>query len=261
MGRGKIEIKKIENLNSRQVTFSKRRSGLLKKAKELSVLCDAEVAVIIFSSTGKLYEFSNTSMEHTLSRYSRGLEMDYPQHSSDDLAVEQAPDDVNALKNELAKLRVAYLRMLGKDLEDLSLKELQILEDQMSEGILAVKDKKTKANAAVIIKGFLFMEEVLLEQLKKSKIQEQKALLENEALHKQLDEIRRTCKSPFLEFNPLEKKFLLSGSKAVSTSASEENEHSDTSLHLGLSTEVRRKRKSQKIDHTCNDSGSQVASG
>ncbi|KAK9987428.1 hypothetical protein SO802_032379 [Lithocarpus litseifolius] len=142
MGRGKIEIKKIENLNSRQVTFSKRRSGLLKKAKELSVLCDAEVAVIIFSSTGKLYEFSNTSMEHTLSRYSRGLEMDYPQHSSDDLAVEQAQDDVNALKNELAKLRVAYLRMLGKDLEDLSLKELQILEDQMSEGILAVKDKK-----------------------------------------------------------------------------------------------------------------------
>ncbi|KAM3691126.1 hypothetical protein ACB098_09G174200 [Castanea mollissima] len=245
MGRGKIEIKKIENLNSRQVTFSKRRSGLLKKAKELSVLCDAEVAVIIFSSTGKLYEFSNTSMEHTLSRYSRGLEMDYPQHSSDDLAVEQAQDDVNALKNELAKLRVAYLRMLGKDLEDLSLKELQILEDQMSEGILAVKDKK---------------EEVLLEQLKKSKIQEQKALLENEALRKQLDEIRRTCKSPFLEFNPLEKKFLLSGSKAVSTSASEENEHSDTSLHLGLSTEVHRKRKSQKIDHTCNDSGSQVAS-
>ncbi|TYI03898.1 hypothetical protein ES332_A11G374800v1 [Gossypium tomentosum] len=48
MGRGKIEIKKIENLNSRQVTFSKRRNGLLKKAKELSITCDAEVGVIIF---------------------------------------------------------------------------------------------------------------------------------------------------------------------------------------------------------------------
>lgn len=60
MGRGKIEIKKIENINSRQVTFSKRRAGLLKKAKELSVLCDAEVGVIIFSSTGKLYEFSSS---------------------------------------------------------------------------------------------------------------------------------------------------------------------------------------------------------
>ncbi|MFQ6659202.1 hypothetical protein Gotur_028193, partial [Gossypium turneri] len=60
MGRGKIEIKKIENLNSRQVTFSKRRNGLLKKAKELSILCDAEVGVIIFSSTGQVYQWSST---------------------------------------------------------------------------------------------------------------------------------------------------------------------------------------------------------
>lgn len=59
MGRGKIEIKKIENANTRQVTFSKRRVGLLKKAKELAILCDAEVAVIVFSSTGKLFEFSS----------------------------------------------------------------------------------------------------------------------------------------------------------------------------------------------------------
>ena len=59
MGRGKIEIKRIENANSRQVTFSKRRSGLLKKAQELAILCDAEVAVIIFSNTGRLFEFSS----------------------------------------------------------------------------------------------------------------------------------------------------------------------------------------------------------
>ncbi|XP_022889175.1 MADS-box transcription factor 21-like [Olea europaea var. sylvestris] len=60
MGRGKVEIKKIENVNSRQVTFSKRRGGLLKKAKELAVLCDAQVGVIIFSGTGKLYEFASS---------------------------------------------------------------------------------------------------------------------------------------------------------------------------------------------------------
>lgn len=59
MGRGKIEIKKIENTNSRQVTFSKRRAGLLKKAQELAILCDAEVAVIVFSNTGKIFEFSS----------------------------------------------------------------------------------------------------------------------------------------------------------------------------------------------------------
>lgn len=53
-------MKRIENTSSRQVTFSKRRSGLLKKAFELSVLCDAEVGLIVFSTSGKLYEFSSS---------------------------------------------------------------------------------------------------------------------------------------------------------------------------------------------------------
>ncbi|KAL1564593.1 Agamous-like MADS-box protein agl16, variant 2 [Salvia divinorum] len=60
MGRGKIAIRRIDNSTSRQVTFSKRRSGLLKKAKELSILCDAEVGLIVFSSTEKLYDFAST---------------------------------------------------------------------------------------------------------------------------------------------------------------------------------------------------------
>jgi hypothetical protein len=57
MGRGKIEIKRIENSTNRQVTFSKRRAGLVKKAREIGVLCDAEVGVVIFSSGGKLYDY------------------------------------------------------------------------------------------------------------------------------------------------------------------------------------------------------------
>ncbi|BBG99750.1 K-box region and MADS-box transcription factor family protein [Prunus dulcis] len=59
IGRGKIEIKRIENTTNRQVTFCKRRNGLLKKAYELSVLCDAEVALIVFSTRGRLYEYAN----------------------------------------------------------------------------------------------------------------------------------------------------------------------------------------------------------
>jgi hypothetical protein len=59
MGRGRVELKRIENKINRQVTFSKRRNGLLKKAYELSVLCDAEVALIVFSSCGKLFEFGS----------------------------------------------------------------------------------------------------------------------------------------------------------------------------------------------------------
>ncbi|KHN06442.1 Floral homeotic protein AGAMOUS [Glycine soja] len=66
MGRGKIEIKRIENTTSRQVTFCKRRNGLLKKAYELSVLCDAEVALIVFSNRGRLYEYANNSFFHVI---------------------------------------------------------------------------------------------------------------------------------------------------------------------------------------------------
>uniref|UniRef100_A0A7N2L7Z3 MADS-box domain-containing protein n=1 Tax=Quercus lobata TaxID=97700 RepID=A0A7N2L7Z3_QUELO len=59
MGRKKVVLKRIEDKSSRQVTFSKRRSGLIKKARELSVLCDVEIALCVFSSRGKLYEFSS----------------------------------------------------------------------------------------------------------------------------------------------------------------------------------------------------------
>ncbi|KAL0314951.1 UNVERIFIED_CONTAM: Agamous-like MADS-box protein [Sesamum angustifolium] len=53
MGRVKLQIKKIENTTNRQVTFSKRRNGLIKKAYELSVLCDVDVALIMFSPSGR----------------------------------------------------------------------------------------------------------------------------------------------------------------------------------------------------------------
>nr|XP_025878023.1 MADS-box transcription factor 33 isoform X2 [Oryza sativa Japonica Group] len=58
MVRGKVQMRRIENPVHRQVTFCKRRGGLLKKARELSVLCDADVGVIIFSSQGKLHELA-----------------------------------------------------------------------------------------------------------------------------------------------------------------------------------------------------------
>ncbi|XP_071701940.1 agamous-like MADS-box protein AGL27 isoform X2 [Rutidosis leptorrhynchoides] len=73
MGRKKLEMKRIEDKSSRQVTFPKRRSGLFKKARHLSVICDVDIAVIVFSARGKLYESSssrtNNSVEQILSRY------------------------------------------------------------------------------------------------------------------------------------------------------------------------------------------------
>ncbi|PIN15385.1 MADS box transcription factor [Handroanthus impetiginosus] len=70
MGRVKLQIKKIENTTNRQVTFSKRRNGLIKKAYELSVLCDVDVALIMFSPSGRLSIFSgNRSIEEIMARY------------------------------------------------------------------------------------------------------------------------------------------------------------------------------------------------
>ncbi|CAO2211624.1 unnamed protein product [Urochloa humidicola] len=69
--RGRVELRRIEDRISRQVRFSKRRSGLFKKARELSVLCDAQVALIVFSPAGRLYEFAsaNASISEIFGRY------------------------------------------------------------------------------------------------------------------------------------------------------------------------------------------------
>ncbi|KAJ1699498.1 hypothetical protein LUZ63_008010 [Rhynchospora breviuscula] len=68
--RGRLQLKRIEDKTSRQVRFSKRRSGLFKKAFELATLCDAEVALLVFSPAGKLYEYSSSSsIEETYTRY------------------------------------------------------------------------------------------------------------------------------------------------------------------------------------------------
>ncbi|ONH95185.1 hypothetical protein PRUPE_7G055900 [Prunus persica] len=235
MGRGRIEIKKIENVNSRQVTFTKRRNGLLKKAKELSVLCDAEVAVIVFASTGRLYEFSSTSMPHTLLRYKKGGEPNFVQKRK-----VEPNRDVNGPQNEIATLRLACMRMMGKELHGLSYKELQQLEEQLREGVLFVKQKK---------------EEILLETLKSSRLLEQRAVEENENLRKQLEEMRQTHK-PNWQIVPASD-HPLESSKAVSSY------EPDTYLHLGLSSSSdahHQKRKAAKIERNSNDSGSQVVS-
>eukprot|EP00249_Psilotum_nudum_P008052 c21011_g3_i3 orf=468-1520(+) len=71
MGRVKLEIKKIENASSRQVTYSKRRNGLIKKAYELSVLCDIDIALIMFSPSGKLSHFASkkSNIEDVITKF------------------------------------------------------------------------------------------------------------------------------------------------------------------------------------------------
>ncbi|CAI5438900.1 unnamed protein product [Caenorhabditis angaria] len=69
MGRKKIQITRIQDERNRQVTFTKRKFGLMKKAYELSVLCDCEIALIVFNSTNKLFQYASTDMDKVLLKY------------------------------------------------------------------------------------------------------------------------------------------------------------------------------------------------
>jgi hypothetical protein len=68
-GRQKIATKRIENEDDRLITFSKRRSGIYKKASELVTLCGAEVAVLVFSPAGKAFSFGHPSIESVANRF------------------------------------------------------------------------------------------------------------------------------------------------------------------------------------------------
>ncbi|KAF3586021.1 hypothetical protein F2Q69_00028038 [Brassica cretica] len=148
MGRGRVELKRIENKINRQVTFAKRRNGLLKKAYELSVLCDAEVALIIFSSRGKQYEFcSSSSMLRTLDRYQKcnygAPEPNVP--SREALAVElNSQQEYLKLKERYDALQRTQRNLLGEDLGPLSTKELESLERQLDSSLKQIRALRTQ---------------------------------------------------------------------------------------------------------------------
>nr|BAK20016.1 PgMADS protein1 [Panax ginseng] len=145
MGRGRVQLKRIENKISRQVTFSKRRSGLLKKAHEISVLCDAQVALIVFSTMGKLCEYStDSSMETILEKYDG--------YSYAEKQLSTATDDTepqNSWSLEFPKLK-AKIEILqrnlrhyaGEDLDPLTLRELQSLEQQLDTALKRIRTRK-----------------------------------------------------------------------------------------------------------------------
>ncbi|XP_062170079.1 truncated transcription factor CAULIFLOWER A-like [Alnus glutinosa] len=145
MGRGRVQLKRIENKINRQVTFSKRRSGLLKKAHEISVLCDAEVALIVFSTKGKLFEYSTDScMERILERYERYSYADRQLLGND---LEQ--NGSWTLEHAKLKARVEVLQrnqkhFVGEDLDSLSLKELQNLEQQLDSALKHIRSRKNQ---------------------------------------------------------------------------------------------------------------------
>ncbi|XP_054824265.1 MADS-box transcription factor 23-like isoform X2 [Prosopis cineraria] len=141
MGRGKIEIRRIDNSTSRQVTFSKRRKGLIKKAKELTILCDAEVGLVIFSSTGKLYEYANTSMKSVIERYNTSKE-EHQQLMNPNSEAKFWQREAEVLRQQLQNLQESHRQMMGEQLYGLSVKNLQDLENQLEMSLRCIRMAK-----------------------------------------------------------------------------------------------------------------------
>ncbi|KAJ1687531.1 hypothetical protein LUZ63_018921 [Rhynchospora breviuscula] len=145
MGRGKIEIKRIENTTNRQVTFCKRRNGLLKKAYELSVLCDAEVALIIFSSKGRLYEYSNNSVKGTIDRYKKAYSSDSGHgHSSNELTAQYYRNESAKLHTQMINLENANSALLGHGNGQINSKDFKLTERKLEQALTKIRAKKNE---------------------------------------------------------------------------------------------------------------------
>ncbi|KAF5761455.1 putative transcription factor MADS-MIKC family [Helianthus annuus] len=144
MVRGKTQMRRIENATSRQVTFSKRRNGLLKKAFELSVLCDAEVALIIFSPRGKLCEFASASMEETIERYRNHVKDVQPENSSsvEDAQWQHLKDETASMAKKIELLELAKRKFLGEGLGSSTIEELLQIEQQLERSVSIIRARK-----------------------------------------------------------------------------------------------------------------------
>lgn len=171
MGRGKVQLRRIENNVSRQATFSKRRSGLLKKAHEIAVLCDVDVALIVFSAKGKLHDYSTqTSMERILERYERYL-------LSEGGVIEEYPElegsinyDHIKLRSRIEALQKSQRNLMGEQLDSLTLREVQQLEQQIDSALRKIRSRK----------NHLFLNSIEELRKKESLLMEQNSILEKE---------------------------------------------------------------------------------
>ncbi|PSS00121.1 Floral homeotic protein like [Actinidia chinensis var. chinensis] len=139
MGRGKIEIKRIENTSNRQVTYSKRRNGIMKKAKEITVLCDAKVSLVIFASSGKMHEYCSpsTTLVDILDKYHKesGKRLWDAKH-------ENLSNELDRIKKENDNMQIELRHLKGEDITSLHHKELMALEEALENGLAGIREKQ-----------------------------------------------------------------------------------------------------------------------
>eukprot|EP00850_Spirogloea_muscicola_P010360 SM000060S19692 [mRNA] locus=s60:613880:614792:+ [translate_table: standard] len=153
MGRRKIEIRPIADPTTRQVTFSKRRHGLFKKADQLAILCEADVAVILFSSTGRLFAFanSNTSVAEVLERYHNHSPAPAEQGRSRQDSTDQLKKQLRGAHQQLGSLMASQARLRGEDLGLLALTDLEALEEELEQSVKRVRQRRQEVMEETIV--------------------------------------------------------------------------------------------------------------
>ncbi|XP_068657712.1 agamous-like MADS-box protein AGL62 [Aristolochia californica] len=128
-GRKKILIQKIEKEDALHVCFSKRRNGIFKKASELSILCGVEIAIIVFSPSGKAYSFGHPTVDSVLDRFLGYQPTFRPRPSSRITKVPTDPAQRQMLLQELhhkhaqTMARVEEEKLKRKRLQEVAMKE------------------------------------------------------------------------------------------------------------------------------------------
>lgn len=132
MARRSIEIKKIEDRSKRQVTFTKRRQGLFKKAGELHTKFNADVAVIAFSLAGNAYAFGDPSVDSVLEKYYKAVEA--PPEVEIPVAGEVSPAErkVGEMVEKVVESRGGR-RVWDEEVEKLGVEEIEEVRVAMEE--------------------------------------------------------------------------------------------------------------------------------
>ncbi|XP_016550914.2 agamous-like MADS-box protein AGL70 [Capsicum annuum] len=160
MGRKKLEIKPILDNSCRQIAFCKRRKGLIKKARELSILCDVDVGVVIVSNRGRLHEFSSTNSL-------TGILQRYESHAAAEKKISAEIQDAESKFSSMTtgELLQETERQLEENVDGVTATDLIHLENELLTALVQIRSRKTHLMLESI-KGLHEKEKLLLEEKK-----------------------------------------------------------------------------------------------
>ncbi|XP_004504915.1 agamous-like MADS-box protein AGL29 [Cicer arietinum] len=127
MGRKKIDIKFVRNRDCRNVTFSKRKNGLIKKASELSILCGSRIGLSGYTPGGNLFAFGSPTFEVVTNEFLNEENYQLGGESSKQIGGSPQIGRINELNQRLNDLNQELMEK-GKDPIDLDAYDFEGLQ-------------------------------------------------------------------------------------------------------------------------------------